>query len=102
MKLVSGSQTTDTSFVDRLNQLLTRSLAKIGFKRAPEATARERYEAAIDSSTITPEQRHAAIANAAADPSVKAALDEADRAFEQYSKGSESGELHSRPITPGS
>lgn len=100
MKLASGSRTTDTSFVDRLNQLVTNALTRFGFKRKPEFTPRERYEAAIDSSTITPEQRRKALGNAASDSGIKAALDEADHAYEQYVKGLESGELQSRSVTP--
>jgi hypothetical protein len=42
---------------------------------------RQRYESAIDSSTITPEQRRRAHNNAAADPGVETALDEADQAY---------------------
>ena len=73
----------DASFVGRVQQTLLRALGR--------KTARERYEAAIDSSTITPEQRRTALGNAAVGPDVEAALDEADRAHERWVKGSKSG-----------
>lgn len=100
MKLVSSSRTTDTSLVDRFTHLLNNTLVRLGFKRKRELTPRERYEAALDSSTITPEQRRKVFMNAATDPGLKAALDEADDAYEQHVKGLESGELHSRSVPP--
>ena len=84
----------EVSLVERVQRQFARALRR--------KTPRERYEQAIDSSTITPEQRRKALENAAAGPNVEAALDEADRAYEHWVKGSKSVELHGRPFTPRS
>ena len=102
MKLVSGSRSAEHSRMHRFNLAITSLLAALGFKKKPQPTPSQRYERAIESSTITPDQRRTALANAAADPGLTPALDEADRAYEQYVKGLESGELHAPSITPSS
>ena len=56
-------------------------------KTPKQLTARERYEAAIKASTVTPEQRRKAFENAAKTPGLQAALDEADVAIQQYLRG---------------
>jgi 3-hydroxyacyl-CoA dehydrogenase len=61
-----------------------------------QLTARERYEAAIKASTVTPEQRRKAFENAAKSPGLQAALDDADLAIEQRVKELEARELHGR------
>ena len=61
-----------------------------------QLTARQRYEAAIKASTVTPEQRRKAFENAAKTPGLQAALAEADLAIERWVKDLEARELHGR------
>lgn len=68
--------------------------------RKKRSTPRDRYEAAIAASRVTPEQRRAALTHAAADPRIEGALDDADLSHEEYLKGPAQGELRSRSITP--
>jgi hypothetical protein len=102
LKLIHGTGHADTPIVDRLMQRLDSALITLRLKKTPRLTPRQRYEAALDSSTITPEQRQRAFENAAASPRVGAALDEADHSHERWLKGRESGELRGRPGSRGS
>jgi len=86
MKLLQGSRGADISLMSRLSNAVHDLFIRLKFQR-PLANGRQRYEAAIDSSIITPEQRRAALANAATDPEIEAALDEADASHEEFVKG---------------
>jgi hypothetical protein len=94
-----GIRAVDTHRVDRVPDLVDKFLVRIGLKRR---TARDRYIAEIDSSTISAEQRREALRNAAADPQIESILDDADKAIDQHVKGrTPGGDVHSRSVTPG-
>ena len=101
MGLVTKADPAGAPLTERAKRVVDSVLSRMGVRR--KMTERQRYEAMIESSTITPEQRRKAMENAAANPEIGPALDEADRAYENWvEKGLESGELRHRSGARGS
>lgn len=101
MKLLLDKSLSDTSVMGRMQRLTHQILLRIGAKRPGPASSRDAYEAALDSRSITPDQRRAAATHAAANPAIAAGLDRAENARDEWLKAQEAAELHS-PTGSGS
>lgn len=93
--MAQGTTAADTSLMGRMQQALR------GLLRRGTVSDSERYLAAIDASSVTPEQRRQAIDGAVSRADIEAGIDEADAAHERHVKGMEAGGVHRRDGAAG-